>query len=91
MRPAVTIRTVALGTRAAEEFRHSRPGPAPALSGGEAFGVEMLGNGLWRSYPHRLGSFDFDHDAPNSRPVQHVGRTTCTPQLGGLHHSIVRI
>ena len=67
VRPAVTIRTVALGTRAAEEFGHSRTGPTPALSGGEAFGVEMFGDGLWRLYPRRLGSFDFGYDAPHER------------------------
>ena len=69
MRPPFAARAVALGTRAAEEFRHSRPGPAPALSGGEAFGVEMFGDGLWRFYPRRLGSFDFDHDAPHERLI----------------------
>ena len=65
MRPAFAARAVAPGSRAGEEFRHGRPGPAPALSGGEAFGVEMLGNGLRRSHPRRLGGFDLDHDVPD--------------------------
>lgn len=65
MRSAFAAGTVALGTRAVEEFRQSGTGPAPALSGGEAFGVEMRGDGLWRSHPRRLGSFDFGHDVPH--------------------------
>ena len=78
VRPAVATRTVALGTRAAEKFRHSRTGPAPPLSRGVAYGVEMLGDRLWRSPPRRLGSFDFDHDVPHER----------LDLLSPLYHSI---
>ena len=45
MRPAFAAGTVALCTRATEEIRHCLASPAPALSGGEAIGVEMLGEG----------------------------------------------
>ena len=65
MRPAIAAGTVALCTRATEEFRHSLASPEPALSGGEAIGVEMLGDGFWRCHPRRLGSFDFGHDVPH--------------------------
>ena len=64
-RSALVVGTVALGTGAAEEFRQSRTGPASALSGGEAFGIKMLSDGLWRSDPRRLGSFDFGHELPH--------------------------
>jgi len=65
MRSAFAAGTVALGTWAAEEFGQDHTGPTPALSGGEAFGVEMLGDGLWRSHPSRLGSFNVGYDVPH--------------------------
>ena len=46
MRSAFAAGTVALRTRAAEEFSHGLASPASALSGGKARGVEMLGDGL---------------------------------------------
>jgi hypothetical protein len=74
--PRFPTRTVALGARAAEEFGHSRTGPAPALAGGDALGVEMIGDGLGRSHPRRLGGLNFDHEVPHKRfdllsPLRH--------------------
>ena len=45
MRSVFAAGTVTLCTRATEEFRHSLASPEPALSGSEAIGVEMLGEG----------------------------------------------
>ena len=65
--PRLPTRTVALGARAAEKFGHSRAGPAPAFASGDARGVEMIGDGLGRSHPRGLGSFDFGHDVSHER------------------------
>ncbi len=74
--PRFASRTVALGARAAEEFGHGRPGSAPALAGGDARGVEMIGDGLGRRHPRRLGGLDFDDEVPHERldvlsPLRH--------------------
>ena len=63
--PRFATRTVAFGAPAAEEFGHSRAGPAPALACGEAFGVKMVSDGLWRSRPRRFRCFDFGDNAPD--------------------------
>ena len=72
----LSSRTVALGTRAAEEFGHRRAGPAAALSGGDALGVEMIGDGLGRSHPRRFGGLNFADEVPHERldllsPLRH--------------------
>ena len=42
----------------------------------------------YNTYRTHLG---LDKDTPLGRPVQHCGRITPIPRLGGLHHAFVRI
>jgi len=42
----------------------------------------------YNTYRTHLG---LDKDTPLGRPVQHRGRITPIPKLGGLHHAYVRI
>ena len=65
--PRFPTRTIALGARATEEFGHGRAGPAPALAGSDALGVEMIGDGLGRSHPRRLGGLNFGDEVPYER------------------------
>jgi len=84
--PRFPTRTVALDARAAEEFGHSRTGPAPALAGGDSLGVEIIGDGLGHSHPRRLGGLNFDHKVPHKRfdllsPLRH----SINPQPATAH------
>lgn len=54
--------TVALGARTAEEFSHTRAGPAPALTGRDAICNKMIGVGLKRGCSHRFRSLNFNDD-----------------------------
>ena len=77
LRPRFLTRPVAPGARAAEEFGYSRAVPGPAFAGGDALGIEMIGDGLGRDQPRRLGGFDFDDESPHERldllsPLRHI-------------------